>query len=181
MMTKSDSSWLQIHPEINAALSERRPVVALESAVITHGLPRPINLELARRMQAEVRKANALPAITAVIDGVANLTGQTAVAYGFAWIPTEDADYKNNNFGFYKNTKMNTGGNADSFSDVFNVQLTTLPDPTLRTGYGVDGAVMNVQNVLFEKTGASQITFSADFIPSADLTTFFDARDIIWE
>ncbi len=73
MMTKSVSSWLQIHPEISAALSERRPVVALESAVITHGLPRPINLELARRMQAEVRKANALPAITAVIDGVAQL------------------------------------------------------------------------------------------------------------
>ena len=66
MMTKSDSNWLQIHPEISAALSERRPIVALESAVITHGLPRPINLELARRMQAEVRKANALPAITAV-------------------------------------------------------------------------------------------------------------------
>ncbi len=73
MMNKSDSSWLQIHPEISAALSERRPVVALESAVITHGLPRPINLELARRMQAEVRKANALPAITAIIDGVARL------------------------------------------------------------------------------------------------------------
>lgn len=73
MMTKSVSSWLQIHPEISAALSEHRPVVALESAVITHGLPRPINLELARRMQAEVRKANALPAITAVIDGAAHL------------------------------------------------------------------------------------------------------------
>lgn len=72
-MTKSVSSWLQIHPEISAALSEHRPVVALESAVITHGLPRPINLELARRMQAEVRKANALPAITAVIDGAAHL------------------------------------------------------------------------------------------------------------
>ena len=73
MMTKSVSSWLQIHPEISAALSEHCPVVALESAVITHGLPRPINLELARRMQAEVRKANALPAITAVIDGAAHL------------------------------------------------------------------------------------------------------------
>ena len=116
--------------------------------------------------------------VTAVIDGVANLTGQTAVSYGFAWIPTEDADFKNNNLGFYKNCKMNTGGSADSFSDVFNVQLSASPDPTIRTGYGIDSAVMNVQNVLFERTGASQITFSADFIPSADLTNFFDARDI---
>lgn len=116
--------------------------------------------------------------VTAVIDGVTNLTGQTAVSYGFAWMPTEDADFKNNDFGFYKNCKMNTGGNADSFSDVFNVQLSASPDATIRTGYGIDSAVMNVQNVLFQKTGASQITFSADFIPSAALTTFFDARDI---
>ena len=116
--------------------------------------------------------------VSAVIDGVTNLTGQTAVSYGFAWMPTEDADFKNNDFGFYKNCKMNTGGNADSFSDVFNVQLSASPDATIRTGYGIDSAVMNVQNVLFQKTGASQITFSADFIPSAALTTFFDARDI---
>lgn len=72
-MTVPESSWLQILPEVKTALSEGRPVVALESAVITHGLPRPINLELARRMQAEVRKAGAVPAIAAVLDGVAKL------------------------------------------------------------------------------------------------------------
>ena len=72
-MTDTDLSWLQIHPEIKTALSEGRPVVALESAVITHGLPRPINLELARRMGAEIRKAGALPAIAAVMDGFAKL------------------------------------------------------------------------------------------------------------
>ncbi|GMR11031.1 MAG: pseudouridine-5'-phosphate glycosidase [Anaerolineae bacterium] len=54
-------------------MAEGRPIVALESAVITHGLPRPINLELARRMEAEVRKAAAVPAIAAVLDGVAKL------------------------------------------------------------------------------------------------------------
>ena len=73
MMTEPESSWMQIHPEVSAALSERRPVVVLESAVITHGLPRPINLELARRMMAEIQKASALPAIAAVLDGVARL------------------------------------------------------------------------------------------------------------
>ena len=72
-MTVPNSNWPQVHPEIRSALKERRPVVALESAVITHGLPRPINLELARRMKAEIRKANALPAIAAVLDGVARL------------------------------------------------------------------------------------------------------------
>jgi len=70
-------AWLQVHPEVREALESRRPVVALESAVITHGLPRPINLELAKRMEAEVRKAGGIPATTAVLGGVVRL-GVTA-------------------------------------------------------------------------------------------------------
>jgi pseudouridine-5'-phosphate glycosidase len=58
-------------------LANGQAAVALESAVITHGLPRPINLELARRMEAEVRKAGALPATTAVFQGSVRL-GLTA-------------------------------------------------------------------------------------------------------
>ncbi len=61
--------WLQVHPEVAAALASGRPVVALESTVITHGLPEPVNLELARRLEAEVRGAGAVPATVAVIDG----------------------------------------------------------------------------------------------------------------
>jgi pseudouridine-5'-phosphate glycosidase len=76
-MTIQSSNWLHIHPEVKSALAENQPVVVLESAVITHGLPRPINLELARRMEAEVRKVGALPAIAAVLEGVAKL-GLTA-------------------------------------------------------------------------------------------------------
>lgn len=44
-------------------------MVALESTVITHGLPRPINLELARRMEVEVSREGAIPATVAVLDG----------------------------------------------------------------------------------------------------------------
>ena len=72
-MIDPDSGWLQIHSDVRTAIAEGRPIVALESAVITHGLPRPINLELARRMEAEVRKAGAVPAIAAVVDGAAKL------------------------------------------------------------------------------------------------------------
>jgi pseudouridine-5'-phosphate glycosidase len=61
--------WLHVHPEVAAALASGRPVVALESTVITHGLPEPVNLELARRMESEVRSAGAVPATAAVIDG----------------------------------------------------------------------------------------------------------------
>jgi pseudouridine-5'-phosphate glycosidase len=66
-------AWLQVHPEVREALDNRWAVVALESAVITHGLPRPINFELARKMEAEVRKAGGIPATTAVLGGVVRL------------------------------------------------------------------------------------------------------------
>ena len=76
-MKPSLPAWLQVHPEVREALDNRWAVVALESAVITHGLPRPINLELARRMEAEVRKAGGIPATTAVLGGSLRL-GVTA-------------------------------------------------------------------------------------------------------
>jgi len=56
-------------PEIADALAMGRPVVALESTVISHGMPHPRNLETARALEAEVRAAGALPATIAVMDG----------------------------------------------------------------------------------------------------------------
>lgn len=55
--------------EASYALTHGLPIVALESAVITHGLPRPINLELAREMEQIVRQSGAVPATIALIRG----------------------------------------------------------------------------------------------------------------
>lgn len=55
--------------EIAHALQNSTPVVALESTVITHGLPRPENLRLAREMEATVRREGATPATVALLDG----------------------------------------------------------------------------------------------------------------
>ncbi|MEX2541934.1 MAG: pseudouridine-5'-phosphate glycosidase [Trueperaceae bacterium] len=60
---------LRISPAVQIALSRGRPVVALESTVITHGLPRPQNLELARELENVVRQEGAVPATVAVIAG----------------------------------------------------------------------------------------------------------------
>lgn len=60
-----------IHPEVEAALAERRPVVALESTIISHGLPRPDNLRIAREIEDAVRVGGAVPATIAVVDGSA--------------------------------------------------------------------------------------------------------------
>lgn len=60
---------LVVREEVAAALQAGRPVVALESTVIAHGLPRPQNLQTARAMEAAVREEGAIPATIAVIEG----------------------------------------------------------------------------------------------------------------
>ena len=60
---------LFIREDVLAALRTGRPVVALESTVIAHGLPRPQNLETARAMEAAVREEGAVPATIAIIEG----------------------------------------------------------------------------------------------------------------
>ncbi len=57
-------------PDVAAALAENRPVVALESTIITHGMPYPDNLKTARAVEQTVRDAGATPATIAVLDGV---------------------------------------------------------------------------------------------------------------
>jgi len=56
--------------EVETALNENLAIVALESTVIAHGLPRPQNLETARRLEQIVRDSNAVPATIAVLKGV---------------------------------------------------------------------------------------------------------------
>lgn len=56
--------------EVREALDARRPVVALESTIIAHGLPRPRNLAVAEELEALVRAGGAVPATIAVLDGV---------------------------------------------------------------------------------------------------------------
>jgi len=58
-----------IHDEISEALAAGRPVVALESTIISHGLPRPRNIDVAREIEAAVRDAGAVPATIAVVSG----------------------------------------------------------------------------------------------------------------
>jgi pseudouridine-5'-phosphate glycosidase len=60
---------LALHPDVAAALAEGRPVVALESTIITHGMPFPQNVEAARAVEAEVRRGGAVPATIAVMGG----------------------------------------------------------------------------------------------------------------
>jgi pseudouridylate synthase len=59
--------------EVSDALDEGRPVVALESTLIAHGLPRPENVDVAREIEAAVREEGAIPATIAVVEGMVRI------------------------------------------------------------------------------------------------------------
>ncbi|MEU7423823.1 pseudouridine-5'-phosphate glycosidase [Streptomyces sp. NPDC040750] len=60
---------LVVSEEVREAIDARRPVVALESTIIAHGLPRPRNLQVALELEEAVRREGAVPATVAVLDG----------------------------------------------------------------------------------------------------------------
>lgn len=61
------------HPHVAEALEQGRPVVALESTLLAHGLPRPGNFETGRELEEVVRRHGAIPATIALLDGVAHI------------------------------------------------------------------------------------------------------------
>ena len=64
---------LHLSPEVESALAAGRPVVALESTIISHGLPRPRNHEAALEFEAILRERDVVPATIAVLDGVPHI------------------------------------------------------------------------------------------------------------
>ena len=64
---------IKIHPDVRKALAQGEPVVALESTIISHGLPRPRNAQAAKEFEQILRDKGVVPATIAVIDGVANI------------------------------------------------------------------------------------------------------------
>ncbi|XP_067292690.1 uncharacterized protein zgc:136858 [Pseudorasbora parva] len=65
---KKDSLFT-IHPNVKEALADHRPVVALESTIITHGMPYPYNLSTAKEVEAIVRREGAIPATIGILEG----------------------------------------------------------------------------------------------------------------
>ena len=60
---------IDVHAPVAEAITQGRPVVALESTIITHGMPWPRNNEMARDVEALIRQEGAIPATIAVVDG----------------------------------------------------------------------------------------------------------------
>ncbi|MFC4668271.1 pseudouridine-5'-phosphate glycosidase [Seohaeicola nanhaiensis] len=64
---------LSLSEEVRAAQADNKPLVALESTIITHGMPWPQNVEVARKVEADVRAAGAVPATIAVLEGTLHI------------------------------------------------------------------------------------------------------------
>lgn len=67
---KKTKKWIHISEEILEALRMKRAIVALESTIISHGMPYPLNLEVAKEVEEVIRRNNAIPATIAIIHGV---------------------------------------------------------------------------------------------------------------
>lgn len=80
------NDYLVIHPEVHKALKEGRPVVALESTIISHGMPYPKNVETALAVEKMVRDNGAVPATIAIMDGkcLVGLTAEQIELFGKA-------------------------------------------------------------------------------------------------
>lgn len=63
------NAYLDIHPEVQQALDNGQPIVALESTIISHGMPWPENAQTAKKVEQTVRDSGAIPATIAIIDG----------------------------------------------------------------------------------------------------------------
>uniref|UniRef100_A0A3B5A4W4 Pseudouridine-metabolizing bifunctional protein C1861.05-like n=1 Tax=Stegastes partitus TaxID=144197 RepID=A0A3B5A4W4_9TELE len=68
-ISKKTYGLFRVHPSVSQALAENKPVVALESTIITHGMPYPHNLSTAKEVEAIVRAEGATPATVGVLEG----------------------------------------------------------------------------------------------------------------
>jgi pseudouridine-5'-phosphate glycosidase len=73
MKKEENVAGFMVSEEVETALSDGLPVVALESTILTHGLPKPENLDIGQAIEAEIRSAGAVPATIAVLDGTARI------------------------------------------------------------------------------------------------------------
>lgn len=109
------------------------------------------------------------------ISGIPNLSGSSRFQYGFIWLPLDEDFYKENQYPYYQNLKVSTGGRADTLDDVFPLSpLPSSPFPSTRPGYSSDGAAMDASDILFVQNG-TDVDVTITFRPNAAFSTFMDS------
>ncbi len=95
-VTKPNTDLLNIHADVQQALVNKKPVVALESTIISHGMPYPQNVETARKVEACVRENGATPATIAVMNGTLHigLTEEQLMELGMLNLPERKKNHQ---------------------------------------------------------------------------------------
>ena len=78
--------FLDIHPDVAEAVRQKRPVVALESTIISHGMPYPQNVETALKVEQTIRENGAVPATVARSNISAKKAGPSQRLRGGIWL-----------------------------------------------------------------------------------------------
>jgi hypothetical protein len=104
-----------------------------------------------------------------IISGVPNLNSQTECGFGFAWVPSDDVDYKNLETPLYRNLFVQSGSITNGFT------LNTL-FPGVNFGAGLNGASMDSAAVKFTSLNG-KIIMEANFIPNPAFFSLFDSKD----
>lgn len=103
------------------------------------------------------------------VSGVANLNNETKCGIGFAWIPTDEEDYKNKETPFYQNIFTQSG----DIEKGFNLDI-VYKGPYI--GAGINSASMNLENVIF-RTNNDKLIFEGTFVPNPNFSNFFSKKD----
>ena len=140
------SSLLRIHPEVAEALACGAPVVALESTIISHGMPYPRNVETALAVEDVVRKQGCVPATIAIFDGK-GVVGLTVEEIEMLGGKTGTMSPKTSNYGSVDNNRSSTiggggggGGGGSGNSTLQSVRKTSRRDLPLVLATGSTGA-----------------------------------------
>lgn len=104
-----------------------------------------------------------------VVSGVSNLGVNTKCGFGFAWIPTNESDYKEKETPFYRNCFVQSGSLENGFL------LDQLYSDTF-VGAGLDGGSIDTTKIKFTKVG-NKIVFEANFIPNSSFFNIFDSKN----
>ena len=151
-----DIEYFSISREINAALQNHTPIVALESAVITHGLPRPVNLELAKDMENIVRSLGGIPATIAVMNGTIKI-GLSLLELGKLASANNTRKISPRDFGIALSKKINGG----------------------TTVAGTIFAASQIGIQVFATGGIGGVHRNSNFDISADLTTLGHKKMVV--
>lgn len=140
-----------------------------------NGLPNDFNVESVDYFDLSGNQLDQLDytipvKVIMTISGIQNLGAEEDVAFGFAWVPSDETDYKNNERGFHENTFVSKGGEYSYFH-----LDTNYIDPVEGSGY--DGIHIGTEDILFHVV-SDELIAEITFRPSSEFTTFFENLNV---